>query len=515
MLIVVLLASCYEDKGNYNYKKLNEIEISGVDENSYSMHYGDVLKISPKLNFKLDQVPNLKYKWLLDMKQLIGEEKDLNFLIPDTLANYSSILFCIEDVDTGYTTQRSISLNVTSQFHSGWLVLSEREGKSRIDFFNRVAVYPEEEGGDITYDFKEYYNIFKESEGRDLGSNPILLHEHWREGNNDPGHVYVVQNGNDCVDLFGNNLKESIKGSEEFLTVPVNYNPKDVLFAQNYSYILNDDGRIFGRRNFVKNAYNTGRFSDYPIGFKEGDTFTELNVDRFVRDFQYGETKFVLVYEKVNKRFLAISDFIHYAELNTVGKIIDLYSDSYNPKDIPLHNTGDNDLIFTGCFDSQSYSCTSLYNIYRTADGSIVDQVMDVNINQYSATVDFSFSKLKQRAFPDGYIDENTIIDVPDCSSGYGSTNIFFAKGNTIYYYSRITDNVVITEYYTFDSEVVAMDDENWNNKSMCVGLANGEILLMDISNQALSDSSVSKVLNKSSQNLGDIKHVMFKSGRP
>jgi len=511
VVVMFILFGCYEDKGNYDYKEINEIEISGIQMNSYIRHYGDTLQIKPELKFSGDTARNLKFTWLLNMNEVIGTAKDLTYVISDTLSSNEHLLFCIEDVDTGYKVQsEGVSLSLSSHFQSGWLVLSERENKSCLDFFNRNLVDEEES----TYELKEYYNIFRESEKFDLGDEPVCLHEHWRDGNNDPGHVLVVQGGkNTCLDLYGNTLRLSQNTADEFITLPENFNPKDVLFAQNYSYILNNDGKLFARRNYLKSAYYSGRFSNYPVGFKDNDKFTELNVDRFVYDIDYIDTHFILVYEKEKKRFLALSDFIHYNDLNTVGSIISIESDCYTGDQIRLHNTGDNKLIFTGGCDSQGYSCTRLYNIYKTKDGNYVDQQMDISINQYSASVTVDIKDVKQRYFPVGYINDNIIVNLPDGGNGNGSTNVFFANGNKIYYYSRVAKDIEINEFYTFESDVVAMDDVHWDNSRLCVGLSNGQLLIMNISNKALGDKSVERVLHKSSRELGKIKQVIYKKG--
>lgn len=53
MLGVLLLASCYRDKGNYSYRDLNEISIDLPDV--VSVQQGMVLEVSPKLSFALEE----------------------------------------------------------------------------------------------------------------------------------------------------------------------------------------------------------------------------------------------------------------------------------------------------------------------------------------------------------------------------------------------------------------------------------------------------------------------------
>ena len=60
-----VLQSCSEDKGNYDYIDLNDVEIHEVEQN-YILEQMTVLKITPKLSFKLSEdESNLEYLWYI------------------------------------------------------------------------------------------------------------------------------------------------------------------------------------------------------------------------------------------------------------------------------------------------------------------------------------------------------------------------------------------------------------------------------------------------------------------
>lgn len=62
-----ILNACYDDKGNYNYKDINEIEISFEDNASYTKTFGEVLELTPILNFDLSQEGDrYTYLWKLN-----------------------------------------------------------------------------------------------------------------------------------------------------------------------------------------------------------------------------------------------------------------------------------------------------------------------------------------------------------------------------------------------------------------------------------------------------------------
>ena len=66
MLGVLLLASCYKDKGNYSYRDLNEISIDLPE--IVSVQQGMVLEVSPKLSFALEEnEENLSYEWVVSI----------------------------------------------------------------------------------------------------------------------------------------------------------------------------------------------------------------------------------------------------------------------------------------------------------------------------------------------------------------------------------------------------------------------------------------------------------------
>jgi len=514
--IVILLVSifffisCYEDKGNYDLKKLNRIEISGI-QSMYYVRAGDTIVIEPKLSFAIDSNVKVNYEWTYNMKQVLGRERNLTFIVPDTAAPMEHMLFSLEDMSTGFRTQISTTLSVSKKYAQGWLILSEKDGKSSLDFIRRDLV--DEVDGEDVYEFKEFFDIYKSAEKSDLGAQPLCIHEHWRDDIRSAGNIMVVQKGGQgCVDLFGGSLCKSLNTEKEFVEIPTNYSPKDVLFAENFGYILNEDGRLFSRRNFSKKAYYSGTFSNFPVGFKDNGSFKELNVNQFVHGVHYKDYNFVLVYEKVNKRFLALSEFVPWRDADRCGEIMTLEHDDYAPGFVPLHNVGDNELIYSRGFKTSSWGYAGLYTVFKTKDGKYKEQVVELKFDSYGSKGMIVTPKA-HRYFPDGFVDEKSVFDVPDGGGGYGSTNVFFSKGNKLYYFSRVSTGVIKPiEYYSFDADIVSMDDQTYQNKRLGVALSNGEVFIMDITDTAIGGQA-DKLLHKVSNKLGNIKQIIYKNG--
>lgn len=506
-----LLFGCFEDEGNYDYIELNDIEISGI-ESSYNAYILDTLRIKPELSFAIDDQVELSYEWRLGKDKIICTEKNLEFVIPSDIASLEHILFSVRENGSGLTKQASISLTSKQLFTSGWLILSDKDGKSSLAFIRRDWV--EDKNGEGGYKFTEFHDVYSNIMNEDLGTGPLQIQEHWRSrAPYGDGRVMLVQKGGQgCVDLFAGNLAKSLNTTKEFISLPESYAPKEVMYGEEFSYIVNSDGRLFSRKNNSKEVFYSGYFSNYPVAFEENGKSTELNVDRFVPNFNYRNCGFVLAYEKVNKRFLLISEFTGYKE-DTSGKITSLESNNYeNSAYVPMHNVGDNFFFYGSAYDVRSWGYTGFYSIFKTPEGNFIEQQLELMFDKYGSGA-VTITPKSVRDIPSAFIDDNSIVDVPDGGGGYGSTNIYISKGNMLNYYNRLGGETInINNYYSFDSDVVAIDDQHYQNKLICVGLANGDIYVMDVSDEAIAGRQ-EKVLYKIKNKVGDVKQVLFKRG--
>ena len=210
---------------------------------------------------------------------------------------------------------------------------------------------------------------------------------------------------------------------------------------------------------------------------------------------------------------MAISEFNRNGDEDRSGDIMTIEYDNYpDNKYIPLHNIGDNELFYASVHGVSDWGYCGMYCIFKTADGKYVEQQIKLKFDAYG-TSSMMINPVMNRNFPDGFIDETCIVDVPDSGGGYGSTNVFISKGNKLYYYSRAaTGDIKLQEYYTFESDIVAMDDQHYQNRMMCVGLEKGEVYFMDITDAAIGGQS-EKLLHKVSKPIGKIKQIIFKKG--
>ena len=71
--IVAGFYSCLDDKNNFDYKQVNELDggISNMDEYGYEVNVGEELTLSPTFKFTIDKEnPDVSYEWYLDGKKL-------------------------------------------------------------------------------------------------------------------------------------------------------------------------------------------------------------------------------------------------------------------------------------------------------------------------------------------------------------------------------------------------------------------------------------------------------------
>ena len=65
LLAAVLWTSCYEDKGNYDYNQLTEVQISGI-EDKYTVYVGSDMKIPVEITYKNGILKDVSYEWRIN-----------------------------------------------------------------------------------------------------------------------------------------------------------------------------------------------------------------------------------------------------------------------------------------------------------------------------------------------------------------------------------------------------------------------------------------------------------------
>ncbi len=162
-MLNILLFSCYDDKGSYDYHEINEISISEWPDGGYTLLYLDTLRITPQVGvydststepyiaFTMDDGNAERYQYTWEVEQtnvsytetayrgVIGTERNLVFPLTLEVGSYN-LYFKIRDTETGILWFSSTSLSVQSSTDVGFMVLGEKEdGNVGLDMISFAA----------------------------------------------------------------------------------------------------------------------------------------------------------------------------------------------------------------------------------------------------------------------------------------------------------------------------------------------------------------------------------------
>lgn len=233
LLGLVLLTACYEDKGNYDYKELTEVQISGIDE-KYTVYVDEMFNVPVEVTYKNGTLKDVSYEWRIN-GEVIYREKDLNVVVdfpvkPGLYADFSVI-----DNETGIKTMKKFTVNVSTPYYNGWLILSDEGTYSTLSYIRNDGTF--------------FADIYEELNGEQLNGGATRIKEHWTPWGENTGEVFVgIANGpNYSVDLDGNNLKRVVYNKDEFLGgIPNDFAPQNMDCVANWDYMISN-GKLYTR----------------------------------------------------------------------------------------------------------------------------------------------------------------------------------------------------------------------------------------------------------------------------
>lgn len=138
LYILFILAGCSKDKGNYDYKQLNDAVVTGIKTGSenadaYDIVFGDKLVINPVISRTMSPDEDLNFTWVLG-KDTISTAKNLN--VPIKLA-FGRIKgrFTVTDNKNGMKYFTDFTVNVTSPYGKGYFIMAEKaDGTTMLSF---------------------------------------------------------------------------------------------------------------------------------------------------------------------------------------------------------------------------------------------------------------------------------------------------------------------------------------------------------------------------------------------
>ena len=148
VLISLLLAACYRDLGNYDYKEINQVLFSGFPtEKQYKFKGVDSLKVYPVITGTLDDdLSRYEFKWQAVVKQGATAEGKTTYTLDSNTINLEyfvqlpeqeySVYFLVKDKETNVTWRQAFDMRVSTALDEGWMILSETNNGSRLDMIS-------------------------------------------------------------------------------------------------------------------------------------------------------------------------------------------------------------------------------------------------------------------------------------------------------------------------------------------------------------------------------------------
>ena len=134
------LTSCSPDTGNYDYVSLNDVEIQMPG--SFSAVLQETLDVEPRLIASSFDASAYTFEWMAypddnTSPTLLSNERDLHITVKLPTGAYT-LVYTIREKNGGFFYRSKARLQVSTPFSEGWLVLSDDQGRARLDMYSLV-----------------------------------------------------------------------------------------------------------------------------------------------------------------------------------------------------------------------------------------------------------------------------------------------------------------------------------------------------------------------------------------
>lgn len=264
LALAVTCASCYEDKGNYDYKTLEEVGIdtTGVGmQNEYAIMRFDTLELSPRVFFQGQEVLHpeqapLDYLWTIysattgagssTVIDTLGHERQLKAPITRTGGNYL-VQLVVTNRNDGVKQFFRVPVAVSEVFDGGWMVFYERADNP--GYSDVALIFNPWTKLNVNYN-RHYVNLYETTNGELLQGHPIRCMDiavSLASGNNYVGLCtdYTL------VGVSENGIQKALEFNDFFHQAPANMKPtwygehgSGVMSGQSSEVLINDN-RIY------------------------------------------------------------------------------------------------------------------------------------------------------------------------------------------------------------------------------------------------------------------------------
>ncbi|MEO9020960.1 MAG: PKD-like family lipoprotein [Ginsengibacter sp.] len=509
IISALLLGSCYKDIGNYDYLPFGDVQISFLPYMSYSATIGSEYSMSATVKSVSTGDTTRFYD-----STLYDYEWNVNGTIISTKKDYHGIcqlptgqargLYSVIDKKTKERSMANFVVNVSSAINIGWLVLSDKNGKSNLTY---TKWQNPSNGPQVFTPYLNAYSLF--NQGKDLGSDPVRMVEHYGLGTGE-SEILIIQNGGQGpVEISGKTLSRAINTEQEFIggQFPVGMRPLDVAYYGSSDYLLGSDSNLYSRasptESFPMVIKHNRLYNPIPVRVEGGARFTRLASGSY-------QTNVMLFYDDLNKRWLGTTNNSVYES----GIYTIISPEVINPTDFPegftpTHNYGTTKILYSTLTDAYPSETRS---ILRTQSGQY--RYQRFNANYAAWTYNITCNPLSETVLPISTdVTGNSLFQILDRRQF-----IIFSGGvqnDKVYYYNIETG--VVGLYKDFNGTSITslrMNKSAGNvrnrNEELGVGLSNGTFLVMDVSTMILTGGSAVELFRL--EGLGVIKDVIYKA---
>lgn len=476
LLIIFGFTSCYEDKGNYNYDTLTTVKIEGIPDpcNAFS---GTNLKIPVNITYENGELTDVSYEWRVEGK-VISTDKDLDILVnfetkPGQYADFSVI-----DNKTGIRTIKTFTMNVTTEFSKGWLILSDNIDHSELSF--------------IRYDGELYQNIYEKLNNEQLSPGAVCIKEHWLPWSGVNGEIFIgIPNGpNYSVEIDGNSLMRMVYSKDEFLEgKPDNFAPVNFDAVMNWDYMISNK-KLYTRyvRSGLDAKYHEGRFVRLPVpGTYELSNITLRGNVVFSND--------IIAFDNLSKSYKLIRN----GEMDNFN-----YDNDPNKKFKPF-NMGKT--LLAGGAISVATPTDNFITILKGDDNQYYVQKF-----KFSGWSNKSYTSLEELIFPNPEL----ITQDTHWAICQNRPYVYFNSGNKLYAYNHTSNTIKELKGTTFKGNIRTIAINPTNYEELAIAVENPEqtnkcdFMLLNVS--VVEDGKIIEGSLKEDI-LGNITNITYKVG--
>lgn len=485
----LMAAGCYRDLGNYDYQDINRVEVTFENPGPFYLILGDELEVKAVYpDFVRNNPENYEFSWILD-GETRPEWNTMDFKwTADKILDFVRLVIEVRDKTTDVVYMNYVNVNVNGVYTNddSWMMLSDVGGKSRISFLSVASLMDEDsegypEGSEQYY--YENYRFVPDVCGDELGTGPIALQEHWREAINWSetviGNVCVFQESG-AVDLEGVgftrevDMKSSFVGGELPSAGTVLYPGTFMDYAD---VVADQDGKLYSRLKLTPEAYHSEYFLPTPLKANgEDEVLEDCTVcSGFYKSNRFG---YQVVYDGKNKRMLSMADGSgdYYAPAEGAARIAPVAVDPgvSTAGIVPLDNHSGYDLMYLSQYSGGYEGGAFLYGFFEVLKGEDGGLYLQRFLYKKAYGQSPVVSSIRKQAI-EGLPSIPSVCAFPIYSI---QEYAFFAVDNKLYILDL--ENMTPAEvYYTFDSNISALNYGSGYNVHLAVGLEDGSFYVL------------------------------------